>query len=143
MTLHEEALSTYEELEVLFFQVLKDRNLTWFGSLANPSPRDDSASLLSIERKPFRDLILANSISIFDFRMYLLARQCILLSGMGKIVDVGRRAIVFIQTFGKRLQEVEVSAVDMMQSEERSIDVCYRANYYPRSSSKHGRTPQH
>ncbi|KAI0093548.1 trafficking protein particle complex subunit 10 [Irpex rosettiformis] len=107
MTLHEEALSTYEELEALFFQVLKDKNLTWFGSLASPSPRDDSASLLSIERKPFRDLILANSISIFDFRMYLLARQCILLSGMGKIVDVGRKAIVFIQTFGRRLQEVE------------------------------------
>ena len=109
MTLHEEALSTYEELEVLFFQVLKDKNLTWFGSLANPSVRDDSASLLSIERKPFRDLILANSISIFDFRMYLLARQCILLSAMGNVVEVGRKAIVFIQTFGRRLQEVEGS----------------------------------
>ena len=109
MNLHEEALSTYEELEVLFFQVLKDKSMTWFGSLANPSARDDSASLLSIDRKPFRDLILANSISIFDFRMYLLARQCILLSNMGKIVDVGRKAMMFLQTFGRRLLEVEVS----------------------------------
>jgi trafficking protein particle complex subunit 10 len=109
MSLHEEALSTYEELEVLFFQVLKDKTMSWFGSLVNPSARDDSAALLSVDRKPFRDLILANSISVFDFRMYLLARQCILLSSMGKLVEVGRKAILFLQTFGKRLQEVEVS----------------------------------
>ncbi|KAI0341805.1 hypothetical protein BDW22DRAFT_1377071 [Trametopsis cervina] len=107
MNLHEEALGTYEELEALFFQVIKDKNMAWFGSLASPSARDDSAPLLSVERKPFRDLILANSISVLDFRMYLLARQCILLSSLGRIVEVGKKAIVFLQTFSRRLAEVK------------------------------------
>lgn len=109
MGLREEALSTYEELEALFFQILKDKSMSWFGSLANPSTRDDSAPLLSVDRKPYRDLIIANSISVFDFRTYLLARQCAVLISMGRVVEVGRKAIMFLQTFGKRLREVEVS----------------------------------
>lgn len=37
------------------------------------------ADILNIERKPFRELILANEISIFDFRCYLFARETSLL----------------------------------------------------------------
>ncbi len=36
--------------------------------------------LLDVDRKPFRDLILANTISIFDFQCYVFARQVSLLS---------------------------------------------------------------
>jgi trafficking protein particle complex subunit 10 len=38
---------------------------------------------LSANRKPYRELILANNISIFDFRCYLFARQLSLLLRMG------------------------------------------------------------
>ncbi|KAF7793103.1 hypothetical protein EIP86_004211 [Pleurotus ostreatoroseus] len=107
MSLHEEALDTYEELESVFFQVLKEKNMTWFGALIAPSARDDSAPLLSISKKPYRDLILANSISIFDFRIYLLARQCTLLSHLGRLGDVGHKTVTFLRSFGRRLQEME------------------------------------
>lgn len=108
MSLHEEALDTYEELESVFFQVLKEKNMTWFGALIAPSSRDDSAPLLSISKKSYRDLILANSISIFDFRVYLLARQCTLLSHLGRLIEVGSKTVTFLRSFGRRLREIEV-----------------------------------
>ena len=112
MCLHEEALLTYDELEVLFFQVLRDKSLSWFGTFASPSRQDDSSPLLSITKKPYRDLILANSISVFDFRVYLLARQCALLSSLARLVEIGRKVISFLNSFGRRLREIKVGFLD-------------------------------
>ena len=108
MNLHEEALLTYDELEALFFQVLKDKSLSWFGTLASPTRQDDSVPLLAVDKKPYRDLILANSISVFDFRVYLLARQCAILSSMGRVVEVGRKVVSFLNSFGRRLRDIQV-----------------------------------
>ncbi|PSR94078.1 hypothetical protein PHLCEN_2v4506 [Hermanssonia centrifuga] len=107
MSLYEDALDTYEELEELFFQVRREKTLTWFGSLISPSSKDDSAPLLSVTKKPYRELILANSISVFDFRVYLLARQCALWSKMSRVVEAGQKVVVFLGTFGRRLREME------------------------------------
>jgi hypothetical protein len=106
--LFEDALLQYDELEASFYQVLKEKNLSWFGTLITPSPNDDSCPLLSISKKPYRDLILANTISVFDFRIYLLARQCALLANLGRVNEVGRKAAAFLGAFGRRLSEVEV-----------------------------------
>jgi trafficking protein particle complex subunit 10 len=103
-------LLQYDELEASFFQVLREKNLSWFGTLISPSPKDDSAHLLSITKKPYRDLIIANTISVFDFRIYLLARQCALLAKIGRINDVGRKASAFLGAFGRRLRDTEVSS---------------------------------
>ncbi|KIP08175.1 hypothetical protein PHLGIDRAFT_88626 [Phlebiopsis gigantea 11061_1 CR5-6] len=107
MSLHEEALLTYDELEALFFHVMRDKNMSWFGTFASPSRQDDSAPLLSISKKPYRDLILANSISVFDFRVYLLARQCALLSSLARVVEVGRKVVAFLHSLGRRLRELQ------------------------------------
>ncbi|CCL99344.1 uncharacterized protein FIBRA_01362 [Fibroporia radiculosa] len=107
MSLYEEALQQYNELESSFFRVLREKNLSWFGAFISPGPTDDSASLLSVTKKTYRDLILANSISIFDFRVYLLARQCALLSKMGRVVEICRKTITFLTGFGRRLRELE------------------------------------
>jgi hypothetical protein len=104
----EDALLQYDELETSFYQVLKDKNLSWFGTLINPESNDDSLPLLSISKKPYRDLILANTISVFDFRIYLLARQCAILAKMGRINEVGRKSSAFLAAFGRRLREIEV-----------------------------------
>ncbi|KAJ7452540.1 hypothetical protein B0H11DRAFT_2245998 [Mycena galericulata] len=107
VNLFEDALLQYDELEASFYQVLKEKNLSWFGTLITPSPNDDSCPLLSITKKPYRDLILANTISVFDFRIYLLARQCELLANIGRINEVSRKAAAFLGAFGRRLREVE------------------------------------
>jgi len=39
---------------------------------------DPGASLLDTNRKPFRDLILSNKISVYDFQCYIFARQSVL-----------------------------------------------------------------
>jgi hypothetical protein len=99
----------YDELETSFYQVLKEKNLSWFGTLITPGPKDDSSPLLTISKKPYRDLILANTISVFDFRIYLFACQCELLAKMGRISEISRKAGAFLGAFGRRLREVEVN----------------------------------
>ncbi|KAL1742258.1 trafficking protein particle complex subunit 10 [Schizophyllum fasciatum] len=107
ISLYEDALDQYDELEILFYGVLRDKNLSWFGTLINPAPNDDSAPLLSISKKPYKDLILANTISVFDFRIYTLARQCQLLANLGRLNEVSHKASAFLSAFGRRLREVE------------------------------------
>ncbi|KAG7452626.1 uncharacterized protein BT62DRAFT_939661 [Guyanagaster necrorhizus] len=107
MNLVSEALVQYDELEASFYQVLKEKNLSWFGTLITPGPKDDSSPLLSISKKPYRDLILANTISVFDFRTYLLTRQCELLAKYGRLPEVCRRVGAFLGAFGRRLREIE------------------------------------
>lgn len=109
MNLFEEALVPYDELEALFYRVSKEKNMSWFGSLINADTTDDSSSFLSTERKAYRDLILANTISVFDFRIYLLARQCLLLAKLGRLKEITSKVGFFLGAFGKRLREMEVS----------------------------------
>jgi len=111
MNLHEEALTTYEELETSFWKVSKEKNMSWFGALIHHDPRDEVLPLLSLTRKNYRDLILANTISTFDFRIYLLARQCHILAKMGLMSDITSKVGYFLSAFGCRLRELEVSSV--------------------------------
>lgn len=107
VNLVEDALQQYIELEAAFMNVLRERNMSWFGSLINPVPKDDSSPLLSTSKKPYRDLILANTISVFDLRIYLLARQSALLNRMRQPIEICQKAMLFLSAFGKRLREVE------------------------------------
>ncbi|KAI0327179.1 hypothetical protein GY45DRAFT_1328000 [Cubamyces sp. BRFM 1775] len=107
MNLCEDALQQYYELEATFFQVLREKNLSWFGPLITPSGSDDSAPLLSTTKKPYRDLILANTISVFDFRVYLLARQCALLSKLGDLEEICQKTVTFLTTMARTLRDVE------------------------------------
>lgn len=108
MGLYEDALTQYDELENLFFQVSKEKNMIWFGTFISPSPKDDSTPLLSLNKKAYRDLILANTITVFDLRVYMVARQCLILGMMGSVLDVCQKTSTFLSTFGKRLREAQV-----------------------------------
>jgi trafficking protein particle complex subunit 10 len=119
MNLSEDALRCYDELELSFEHVLREKNLSWFGTFIIPSPKDDSLPLLSISKKPYRDLIVANTVSVFDLRIYILANQCNLLGQMGKVTDICKRVTTFLISFGRRLREVNVSGVS-----SDSVDSC-------------------
>ncbi|ETW85992.1 hypothetical protein HETIRDRAFT_309755 [Heterobasidion irregulare TC 32-1] len=107
MNLFEDALLQYDELEISFTNVISQKSLLWFGTLILAGQNDDSVPLLSIDKKPYRDLILANAISVFDFRIYLLARQCALLGKVGRVADVCRKASKFLSLLGRQLRDVE------------------------------------
>ncbi|CED85218.1 Putative transmembrane protein [Phaffia rhodozyma] len=105
MNLYEDALIQYNELEASFFQVLKERNLSFFGHLGATAYYDDSASVLSTTTKPYRDLILANTISVFDFRVYVFARQGKLMARMGRLGEVLAKGFEFVRLMGRWLGE--------------------------------------
>ena len=90
-----------------------------------------SSSILDTDKKPFRELILANNISAFDFRSYVFARQVSILmritslsaqssaqptppstDGTGQesldpavLIEVCRRAISFIASIGRTIRK--------------------------------------
>ncbi|KAM6500907.1 Trafficking protein particle complex subunit 10, TRAPPC10 domain containing protein [Amanita muscaria] len=109
MKLFDEALLHYSELEELFTHVLKEKNLSWFGTLINPEPLDDSSPLLALTKKPYRALILANNISVFDLRSYLLARRCGILAKQRKISEATRKVKSFLVTFARQLRQIEAT----------------------------------
>ncbi|KAJ3010784.1 hypothetical protein HKX48_007205 [Thoreauomyces humboldtii] len=109
MNLIDEALLQYDELEASFFQTLSEQGAPWFAKFGGTDPEDDSADILNLKRKPYRNMIMQNTVSIFDFRVYLFARQCQLLFRMGYAVDICQRAKAFINQFARNIQENEVS----------------------------------
>jgi hypothetical protein len=128
----------YDELEAAFFQVLREKNLSWFGTLISPTPKDDAAPLLAIDKKPYRDLILANTISVFDFRIYLLARQCALLAKLGNVNEIPRKASAFLAAFGRRLSEEQVSTLGSLRN---GLNQCAFSLTFLISLSSRGYTP--
>ncbi|KAF9979567.1 hypothetical protein BGZ65_006365, partial [Modicella reniformis] len=105
LNLHEEALRQYDELEASFFQILRDNALTWYGKFGGMQEGDDDANLLDLNRKPYRDLIIQNTISVFDFRTYLFGRQCNLLFRLRRPTEICQRAQLFISSFARTVRE--------------------------------------
>lgn len=66
---------------------------------------DDSASILSVEKKLYQELIATNAISIFDFRTYLFARQCHLLLCLERPIDMLIRAKMVIAQITRGIVE--------------------------------------
>ena len=119
MNLLEDTLIQYDELEASFFQVLKgsltvhcrlmaEQNLSWFGKLGALGPRDDSLPVLDWTIKPYRSLIQNSQITIFDFRIYVFARQMELLGKLGRVTEAVAKAQWFVASLGRRLRENEV-----------------------------------
>lgn len=105
MGLVEDALIQYDELEASFFQTLKDNRRALFASVGGSTPGDDALPLLSTTNKPYRQLLLSNTISIFDFRIYVFARQASMLRRLGRISEIAKRGAYFISTFTRTLRE--------------------------------------
>jgi hypothetical protein len=110
--LPDEALMQYEELEISYYQTLAEQEvLPWFKSFGGTDPGDDSADILNISRKEYRENIAKSTISIFDFRVYLNARQCLLMLRQKKPVDVLIKSKNFITTFSRSLKAQETSLI--------------------------------
>lgn len=94
--LYADALTRYEEIDATFSQCMRDRNLAFFSSVGGNSPGDDSAPLLDVSKKPYRDLILRNEISLFDFRCYVFAKRANLMGKLGRVAQVMNEAPAFL-----------------------------------------------
>ncbi|OXG20513.1 hypothetical protein C366_02047 [Cryptococcus neoformans Tu401-1] len=112
VNLNEDSLIIYEELEAAFIQVVKEQNLSWFGKLGATGSRDDSLPILNTTMKPYREMLQNSSISVFDFRVYLFARQGILLGKLGRITEVAKRGQWFVASLANRLRENEADLAE-------------------------------
>jgi hypothetical protein len=101
----------YEELDATFLQILKEQNMSWFGKLGATGPQDDSLPILDVRAKPYKEMLQSSSISIFDFRVYVFARQAVLLGRLGRITEVAKRGQWFVASLSRRLRESEVSFI--------------------------------
>ncbi|KAI8814522.1 trafficking protein particle complex subunit 10 [Cladochytrium replicatum] len=108
MNLYDDALMQYDELEASFFQTLTEQGAPWFQTFGASEPEDDSMDILNLKKKPYRELIMQNQITIFDFRLYLFSRQCQLLFKLGQPIEICQRAKRFVVDFSRTLREYQV-----------------------------------
>ena len=121
MGLFDEALVQYDELEAGFFQTLYgtrqflksylEQALPWFKKFGGTLDGDDSGNILDFTKKNYRQDIYQNSTTIFDFRIYLFARQCALLKRLQQPLQFLTRCLDFINSFSKTLNEYKVSLI--------------------------------
>lgn len=78
---------------------------SWAENFGGMDPGDDSADLLNASKKPYRDLIMQNNITVFDFRTYLFGRQCQLLIRLNRPVEICHRAQAFIAGFSRSIRK--------------------------------------
>jgi hypothetical protein len=96
-------------LKQLFWFRATEQGAPWFNTFGGNDPEDDSRDVLNISQKPYRDSILQNTVSIFDFRIYLFARQAQLLYKQENgALEISRRAKDFISTFARTIKEYKV-----------------------------------
>ncbi|KAI8911655.1 hypothetical protein EDD86DRAFT_264201 [Gorgonomyces haynaldii] len=107
--LYDEALAHYDELEAAFIQTLKEQGAPWFKKFGGTEDQDDSRDIMNFMGKPYRDWIIQNTISIFDFRIYLFARQAHMLMKMNQLLELTYRAKTFINQFSTTLVEYRLS----------------------------------
>ncbi|KAF8333566.1 trafficking protein particle complex subunit 10 [Cantharellus anzutake] len=118
MGLWEDTIVQLDELEAYLYQLYNGRfsspnnfpndplqewgrsPLRSFGGLG---VKDDSLPLLSASKKPYRDLIVMKTISEFDFRIFLISRQCRALARVGDVTGSLRKCLRFIQTFSRTM----------------------------------------
>ncbi|KAJ1730880.1 hypothetical protein LPJ72_004247, partial [Coemansia sp. Benny D160-2] len=105
MGLHAEALAQYDELEAVYFELLNSHRLSWFSKFGGGQPGDDFTDLLDDKRKPYHKQMAENSITVFDFRIYLFGRQCHLLIDMGDYKELIVRAQRFVSSFSQSMRE--------------------------------------
>lgn len=102
--LHADALARYDEIDSTFEQCMRDRSLAFFPSVGGSGPGDDSAPLLDVSKKPYRQLILRNEISLFDFRCYVFAKRANLMGKLGRVAQVMNDAPGFLASVAHMLE---------------------------------------
>lgn len=150
-----------EDLVEAFMQAERCSKTTQTSWQKKPQVVDLGACILNTDRKPFRDLILANKISSFDFQSYVFARQVSLLLRLadvavqtyppptGAIVEGGSDAhadvgLPFLKSSGEDredltiLAEVAQRASDFINSVATTIRNDIRSGICPSDDGQKG-----
>ncbi len=105
LTMYEDVLVQYDELEATFFQTLYEQGAPWFKKFGGNEAGDDNPNIFDLSQKNYRDRIIQNSVSIYDFRMYLFSRQIRLLNILQRPIDIFIRSKLFISSFSRTIHD--------------------------------------
>lgn len=96
--LYDDALECFDDLDALYKDCLREGELTFFPSITPTSlaQGQDTLSILSSSAKPYREMILHSSASLWDLKVYLAARRLLLLSKMGRGLAVMRQTMAWL-----------------------------------------------
>lgn len=119
---------------------MSEHRISWINNVGGDAAGDDASPLLSTSTKPYRTMIEAGTISVFDFRIYLFARQAEMLFRLGRTVEVAKRGAFFVSTFARTLREHQVSfCVKTSRSRQLTPLACDRYSW-DQTLSNRGRT---
>lgn len=107
--LYQDALYQYDELEIAFFQTLEEQGAPWFRKFGATGVNDDIPNVFSGDDQKTRASMVDSTITIFDFRMYLFHRQCMLLDNMRYPLEILKRTLVFTPIFARTLSDYQQS----------------------------------
>lgn len=83
LSLYEEALVQYDELDALFSQFVLNSNVTkspkWLDNFRQPITSWQAVKLTTLVPQHLRDLIIKKKATLLHFRSYLFQRQCAML----------------------------------------------------------------
>lgn len=104
LSLFDDALAQYDELEVNLDNALFDEHLVLFKGSGGLMAEDLSETIFDEKRKPYQDLILKNEITLYDFCVYLFSRQMSLLICMNRIDQLLFRGLKFISAMSQSFE---------------------------------------
>ncbi|KAN0004734.1 hypothetical protein ACTFIU_001972 [Dictyostelium citrinum] len=114
--LYEDALMQYFELEVLFTD---PNNRSQFDQITDevlqPNSIHCNGNILDTSFKNYRKLIHENKISLFDFKVYLFARQSKLLFLLQKPIEAATKSISFITSMSMIIKQYPNSFAPMFK----------------------------
>jgi hypothetical protein len=96
LNLLNDSLSYYDELEALFTQTMSEQGAPWFKRFGGEGGIPD---IFNLNDKQYKEMIAENTITIYDFRMYLISRQCSILLQDGNWDEILKRSREFIEKF--------------------------------------------
>ena len=103
---------------------------------------DFGASFLDTDRKPFRELILANNISAFDFQCYVFARQFSLFLRLANTASMEHSYGIDPTTNGTAKESNVASVAEQISSNSESqnllilADICWRSLEFITSATR-------
>ncbi|ORY84226.1 hypothetical protein BCR37DRAFT_386424 [Protomyces lactucae-debilis] len=100
VSLYSDSLAILDELEVAFKELQESSQLEHFEA-GSPTVQDADSALPDLSAKEYRQMIMQNKITVFDFSTYLFSRQVVALRHSIQAHDLLTRSLRFVTSMSR------------------------------------------